>query len=993
MRLFIRLSIFSLLLFSAIQSSNSIPFDIGLQKRKPVFLSVKTNWVDSVFNSLTPEQRIAQLFMVDAYSVASKANLVEVAQLIKQYNIGGVIFFQGGPVVQARMTNFFQSIAQTPLMIGIDGEWGLAMRLDSTMKYPKQLTLGAANSEKLTYRMGHDIAKQCKRLGIHVNFAPVVDINNNPNNPVISMRSFGESLEIVKKQSLAYMRALQDEHILTSAKHFPGHGDTDADSHYSLPVVNHDIDRLQSVELVPFDFLINSGLAGVMVGHLQVPGLDTTKNVASSLSPRIVTNLLRDGLGFEGLIFTDAMNMQGVAKYFTPGEMSVKALQAGNDIVLMPKDIPACIAAVKAAVDSGLISQKLIDDRCLKLLKAKKWVGLDQYKPIDLNNLYNDLNTDEYQYTKELIMQKSLTVVKNENLIPLRRLDTLRIASVTIGSGNNNAFQQTLDLYAGVAHFTISKNALPLAFDSLLANLTPYNLVIVGVTNTDIRAARNFGITAQSIDFVNKLSKQQPVILSLFSNPYALKYYENSPGLKGLVMAYEDADEAYRIAVEAIFGGCEVHGKLPVSIASFAGSGVGEQINNTIRLEYTSPEALGVSSKQFNVIDSIANDAIVKGATPGCQVLVAKNGKVVYYKSFGKQTYEKQGIPVNNQTIYDLASITKVAATTLSLMKLTDEEKFNVDEELSTYLPSTRHTHVADLHLKDILSHRSGLPSWIPFYKQTIETQHPLTYKSGIFTTIPDSVHTLLVADSMYISPLYRKTILSEIYNVKIGDRKYVYSDLGMYLMRELIEEVTDTGLDEYVQATFYKKMGAYTLGYNPLTNFDRLRIAPTEDDKVFRNQVVHGYVHDPGAALLGGVSGHAGLFSNANDLAKIFQMLLNEGQYGGDRYLSAKTIKKFNTAYFEKQGIRTGLGFDKPEMNPAKNSPVSRCVSALSYGHTGFTGTMVWADPEHDLLYIFLSNRVYPDAENKKLSKMDVRTNIQDSIYHLFGICNPAFK
>ncbi len=949
-------------------------------KKKPAFVKIKSAWVDSVYNSLSDEEKIAQLFMVAAYSNKDTNHVNEITELIKKYKIGGLIFFQGGPVRQAKLTNYYQSISKTPLMIATDAEWGLAMRLDSTIRFPRQMTLGAIQDNSLIYEMGETIAKQCKRMNINVNFAPVIDINSNPNNPVINSRSFGENKKNVAYKGLAYMLGLQDNNILATGKHFPGHGDTNTDSHKTLPVVNKSYKHLKSFELYPFKFLIKKGLGAIMVAHLYVPALDNTKNQPSTLSKKIVTKLLKRKLKFKGLIFTDALNMKGVSKYYKPGEAEVKALVAGNDVLLFPVDVPKAINQIKIAISKGILSWKDINKRCKKIIAAKKWQGLDRYKPVKIDNLYSDLNNDKALYLKQRLIEKSLTLLtNNNNLIPFKRLDTLKIASIAIGSDSVNAFQKQLSLYDEISNFNIDKNAEKNQFDSIEDSLSHFNLVIVSIHNTDQRPSKNFGITQQTIDFVNNLSAKTNVVLTVFANPYSLRYFSNIKNLKALLMSYEDNQLSQNLSAQLLFGGIPALGKLPVTASNQFNLNSGIIIKKQIRLKYSVPEELNVNRQKLQKVDSLAEDAINEKATPGCEILFAKNGIVFYHKSFGYHTY-LDSIPVKNSDIYDLASITKVAATTASLMKLTDEHKFDVDGKLSDYLPYLDTTDKKDIKIIDVLTHQARLRPWIPFYLNTMVGD---SLKSNIYRHTFSKDYSVKVCDSLYILNSYRDSIYKSIIDTSLREESgYKYSDLGYYFLYQIIEKITKQPLQYYVTKNFYKPLGATSICYNPLKKFDRDKIVPTQNDTLFRKQLIHGYVHDPGAAMLGGVAGHAGLFSNANDLAKMAQMFLQKGIYGGQRYLNSRTVKYFTSCPFCNKGNRRGIGFDKPEMDFSKEGPVDHCASSKSFGHTGFTGTMMWIDPKNKTIYIFLSNRVNPNQDNHKLVDMNVRTNIQKAFY-----------
>ncbi|HET6243381.1 MAG: serine hydrolase [Bacteroidetes bacterium] len=985
-----RLSIHLLFAGLLLLVSNFVPFaplsfSLAYGQQPPNYLQ-NPHWADSVFKKLTPDERIAQLFMVAAYSNKDQKHVEEIVDLVNKYKIGGLIFFQGGPLRQAHLTNYYQSLAKVPLMISIDGEWGLAMRLDSTVQFPKQMTLGAIQNDSLIYQMGAEIANHCKRIGIHVNLAPVVDVNNNPANPVIGNRAFGENKYNVARKGIAYMKGMQDNGVMANAKHFPGHGDTDSDSHKTLPLISHSRQRMDSIELYPFKELIDNGLGSMMVAHLYIPAYDATKDIATTLSKVVVTDLLQNQYGFKGLIFTDALNMKGVSKFFPPGIVDVKALLAGNDVLLFAEDVPTAIFEIKKSIERGEITQSEIDLKCMKILMAKQWCGLNKYQPVQIKKLYEDLNSVSSELINRKLTEASLTVLNNKNnLLPLMNLDTLKIASLLIGSNQANAFQQTLELYTQVDHYFIDKEATIDKINSKLDQLNDYNLVIISVTGTNNNRNKNYGINNVTIDLINRLSNRVKTIVHLPANPYSLTKIEGIEKVDALIMAYEDNEWSKNYSAQLIFGGIAATGKLPVTASKLYVEGMGHNTIKT-RFKYTIPEEMFIKSKQFNKIDSIAYYGISQNAYPGCQILVAKSGNVIYNKSFGYHTYENK-IKVKNSDIYDLASITKIAASVPGIMKLQDENLITLDDKLCDFLPSVDSCNKNSASLRNILTHQAGFRDWIPFYLKTINKG---VYKPGVYNKEKSEEFPFRVAENLYIHKDYPDSIMSRVINSPVAEKvEYKYSDLGYYLVKEIIERYTYMPLEIFSQKTFYGPLGMTTTTYRPRERFPLNRIVPTEYDLAFRKQLIHGDVHDQGAAMLGGVAGHAGLFSNANDLAKLMQMYMQFGEYGGIRYFRKEIIQEYIKCQFCENENRRGIGFDKPEMNYNKIGPTCKCVSDMSFGHTGFTGTMAWADPENELIFIFLSNRVYPDAENKKLVSLGIRTQIQNAIHEALKINN----
>jgi beta-N-acetylhexosaminidase len=954
----------------------------------PPFLNPDTlsnRWVDSVMKALSPTQRIGQLFMIAAYSNRGREHMDELSELIQKNNIGGLIFFQGGPVRQAVQTNYYQSIAPTPLLISIDGEWGLSMRLDSTMRFPKQMVLGAISDNSLIYNMGREIARQCRRMGIHINFAPVVDINNNPLNPIINSRSFGENKINVAQKGIAYMKGLQEGGVLANAKHFPGHGDTDSDSHKTLPTIKHNTAVIDSLDLYPFKELIKNGLGSMMVAHLYIPALDTIRNTASTLSKTIVTGLLKENLGFKGLIFTDALNMKGVSSYFQPGIVDVKALLAGNDVLLFSENVPQAIEGINCAIEDHEISMEEIDGRVRKILQTKYWAGLNHPHPIELKSLIQDLNTPEGKWTNRRLSENSITLIKNhKNLLPLQKLDTLKIASIAIGGDSINVFQQNLNYYGRVENFQISKDATKDQIDTLLKKVAGFNLLIVSIHNTSSYSYKNYGITEQESFILNSLPKKSKVVLTIFGIPYTLNRLVGAEESDALMVSYEDLENPQIVSAQAIFGVIGMVGKLPVTASTYKLYD-GMTTKGGMRLKYTFPEELGIASAGFSRIDSIVAQGIRDGAMPGCQVLVSKDGKVIYSKSFGYHTYDK-GRLVQNSDLYDIASVTKISSTLLGIMKLYDEHKIEMDKKVYRYLPELKNTNKKDMVLRAMLAHQAGLPPFIPFYLNTLNSKGYLSEK--IFSPAASDSFSLPVVNGLYIQNNYPDTMWKGIKACAMKEPgKYVYSDLGYYFLKRMLERMTKDPLDKYVSKNFYAPLGLSTHRYLPFNTVKLERLVPSTFDTKFRKHVVQGYVNDPGAAMLGGVGGHAGIFSNANDLAIILQMLLNGGEYAGVRYFDKTTVDEFTRQQFPDDNNRRGMGFDKPEPDMTKSGPTAKSASLKSFGHQGYTGTCVWADPEQNLIYIFLSNRVYPSEENTKLANMNIRTNIHQVIYDALKI------
>lgn len=940
----------------------------------------QTSWVDSVFNAMTFEERLGQLFMVAAYSNKDDKHTKEIITLIQEQQLGGLIFFQGGPVRQANLTNQYQSISKVPLFIAMDAEWGISMRLDSVLSFPKAMTLGAVSDEKLIYQMGAEIARQFKLLGMHINFAPVVDVNSNPNNPVIGYRAFGEEKRLVAKKSLAYMKGLQDHGVIANAKHFPGHGDTESDSHYTLPVIRHSENRIKDIDLYPYRQLIDNDLMSVMVAHLHIPSLDSERNKATTLSKYVVTDLLKNQMNFNGLVFTDALNMKGVASFHKPGEVDLLALLAGNDILLYSQDVSKAKALIIQAVQEGKITQKEIDERIRKVLKAKYWAGLNKFHTIDTKGLVAKLNQPTTELIAEKLYSESITVTSNKgNFLPIKNLDLQSFASISLGE-DAKIFQKHLAKYAPFEHFHMNKGADAGSLQILEEQLSNFNTVVVGIFGVTNSPSRAFGIQASDMAFIKNLSKTKNVVTILFGNAYAAKQMQDFPHH---LIAFENNDFTQKLAAEIIFGGRDAFGILPVSVSNEIRMGSGGYMRGLDRLSYAVPEEVGIKTSKLLEIDEVMERSIAKKAFPGGVVLVAKNGKVIFEKAYGYYDYQ-QLKTVTPETVYDLASITKVLATTQAVMFLASRNMIDMDEPIARYVPELKNTNKGNLILKDILAHEAGLVAYIPHQAKTVDGK---TWKQEYYSEEQKPGYSLPVSNNMYgintlRDSLWVWTVKSDLRKLEPGRRKhsYVYSDLTMYLLQALVEKVTNQPLDEFLTQNFYEPLGLYTLTFNPTKKYPQDWIAPTEDDVAFRKRLIQGYVHDPGAAMYGGVAGHAGLFGKANDLAVMMQLMLNGGTYGGVSLVDEDTIKEFTKR--QSNQSRRGWGWDKPEPEKGKGGSAGNLASKSTFGHTGFTGTCVWADPENDLIYVFLSNRVHPDANNNILLKDGIRTEIHDIIY-----------
>lgn len=980
-------------------------------------------WVDSVYNQMTFDEKVGQLFMVAGYSNRDSKHVDALLDLVKNQKIGGVIFFQGGPGRQAKITNKLQFNSKVPLFVGIDAEWGLGMRLDSTYVYPWNMNLGAIQNMDLIENVGRDMGKQAKRLGVHFNFAPVVDINNNPKNPIIGNRSFGETKEIVAERGVAIMNGIQSENVFATAKHFPGHGDTSTDSHHSLPYLDFSKKRLTDVELFPYRKLFQNGLSSIMVAHLDVPSLEAQKGLPTSLSYNVVTSLLKEEMKFEGLIFTDALNMKGAANYKSPGDVDVVAFLAGNDVLLFAENVPLAIEKFRIAYDEKKFDDARLEYSVKKILNYKYKVGLTKFQPIITKNLYEDLNDPKYDVLSKKLYENMVTLVKNERRILPIEADT-KIAYVKIGDDVNTPFVDELKKRVDVEVFYAT------SIDENTEILKEYDKVIIGYHKPD-GVWKKHELTQSEINIINKISNDHKTILVSFARPYALLPMTNFDDIEAILLAYQNNNFGHKAAIQALFGEKEIKGKLAVTISPEFKAAYGidlkatstEAVNtrnaakhqrfNPIRVipeikelpskelndsnlnnynsltrtessdnfttnnnvTFSKPALEGMNETKLAEIDKIAEKAIANQYTPGIQVLVAKNGKIIYQKAFGNQTFSK-AIPVTNETVYDLASLSKILGTLPMVMKLYQDGKIDLNDKLGDLLPRFKNSDKANITIKDMLTHQSGLVAWIPFYKETLEDGKP---SEKLYRKVYSKDFPIQVSEHLFLKANYQETILERIKSSSLGKKVYKYSDLNFILLKEIVEAKYKQPLDVLVAKNFYEPLHT-GLTYNPLQKMDMHKIAPTEIDTYYRNTTIQGYVHDMGAAMFGGVAGHAGVFGTSTDVFKMMQFYLDASKKGGSKILTTATLNDFNNCYYCSKGNRRGAGFDKPQLGDS--GPTCGCTSSESFGHTGFTGTMAWADPEYNLVYVFLSNRTYPNADENKLSKANVREDIQKVIY-----------
>jgi beta-N-acetylhexosaminidase len=940
----------------------------------PVYAqSSKSVWVDSVFSKLSLPDKIGQILMIPLDGSADQNDLEKTISIIRKNKIGAVVVSGGGPTKLVRSINLLQRENEVPVLVGMNAEQGPGAVIDSVIKFPDPLMLGAVRDDSLIWFLGEQIGRQLKALGVHINFAPTSDLSTSFNNPDLFLSSFGENRDRVTKKIVTYQASLRKEGIFCIAKHYPDNGIRVEGFHKGVPVLRSNTDPAR---LYPLQILIDNGLAGVVTAYeheVIFPDkkrrFADRKTILSAAVPTLYSGeYLKRQVNLKGLVFSFIPDIQDLNKKYGPGDAEVFAFQAGNDVLVFPKNINATLRKMRRAIRKNKALEKQLDESVKKILALKYEAGLNtRSKELAPENLYNRLNDINVAALHSVLLEKSVTVVKDEqNLVPIRELDQLFI-SVSVGNNFDTPFSSHISKYAPMITYSLKADTT-----GVFNTLKKYDVVIVSV----YPAADS--IAGQYTALLQKLSSRTKVITILFDSPAKISLLDKLPTI---IQAYTPESNMQQIVAEILFGARRAEGLLPLSITDSLVHGMGIKTVSLKRIGYSLPELTGVNGSMLDKISRIANDAIAQKAMPGCQIIVARKGKVIYDGSFGWQLYDQKN-PITDQSIYDLASLTKVTATLPISMFLYEKGMLDIYKKASYYLPELDSTNKKDLIVKDILTHQAGLIPFIPFWVQTIKDsvlmpqyygherneEYPLQISPTVFgiKSLPDSLWSWSIKSKLREKPV--RTPYS-----------YVYSDIGLYIMHRINEKLINQSQQDFLRQNLYDPLGASTMGYLPLERFNTLRIVPTENDKLFRRELLVGTVHDEGAAMLGGLAGHAGNFSTANDLLKLGQMLLQKGYYGGYQYYKPQTVDYFTAKQFDTS--RRGLGWDKPVQSDWV-SPASILASPKTFGHTGFTGTCMWIDPEFDLVFIFLSNRVYPTRNNNKLSSLNIRSRIQDVIY-----------
>jgi beta-N-acetylhexosaminidase len=920
-------------------------------------------WVETTLRKMSLRQKLGQLLMVPCFGEFTSTESGEYKRLVRQVQENHV----GGFIIEARRTprgiersrvyptavllNQLQRLTKVPLLVGADCEAGAAMRLDEATAFPSAMAVAATGDPRNAYAIGKIAASEARAAGVHLIFAPVADVNNNPENPIINIRSFGEDPRRVAEFVTQFVRGVEENGALATAKHFPGHGDVDVDSHLSLAVVPGDRQRLESVELVPFCAAIAAGASAVMSGHLAVPAFEPDPNLPASLSEKILTGLLRKELGFRGLTVSDALDMEGVTSNYAPGEIAVRAVAAGTDLLLFPPDPEASLAALENAIRQGRLPMERIDDAVRHILQAKAKLGLQNNRLVDIDGLSERFAPPEFSRRAQEIADRGVTLLRDRaRLFPLDATRPLRLLLVVVSADP--------DPYPGLA----LENEIRWRVDSLdvlradtsfvkvrtltLPSPESYDLAVAALFVRVADRKGNVGLPDEEAAFVERLlANGKPVVVACLGSPYLI---ERFPAAPTWLAAFATQSVAQRAVARALFGQIAVEGRIPVTVPGVAKLGDALRVAANPMILASASASRGSRLKAaFDALDR----AVAERAFPGGVLAVGRDSELVVHP-FGRLAYDASSPRVVTNTIYDVASLTKPVVTATAVMMLAATKRLDLDAPVKRYLPEWAQGPNPDwrkkVTLRELLLHTSGLPAHRAYYKDTKGRR-------------------------AFIEQVSTEPLVAE------PGTRVEYSDLGFMLLGEIIERLTGTPLDRYAREQIFAPLGMNDSLFNPPKNL-RARIAPTEDDTAFRKRRLQGEVDDANALAMGGVAGHAGLFSTGSDLAAFAQMLLNGGIYAHRRLLSRAMIQQFTRRHAIGASARA-LGWDVP----TEPSSTGRAFSPHSFGHLGYTGVSLWVDPEKKLFVILLTNRVHPTAANDKIR--EVRPVVHDAIVEALGL------
>ena len=928
------------------------------------------SWAESTLDKLTLREKIAQMMVYRMnmhYLNYNSDEWKEIENLISSDGIGILHIWFGETGSALTMLNKIQRESKIPILVEADIESGLGRRYPGAVTLPPMMAIAATGNSKFAYEAGRISAEESRGVGIHFNLAPVVDVNNNPKNPIINTRSFGEHPDSVIKYSREFIKGLHEHGMLTTAKHFPGHGDTETDSHSSLAQIPSDSARLWQIELPPFKNAIESGVDAIMVAHVNSPEYQIHSEDPATLSKFWIQDVLRSKMKFDGVIITDAMDMGGIVKKYSDSYALIETIKAGSDIIIQNNQMKKSIDLVEKAVKNGIISEQRINASTLKVLKMKERLGLHKNKIISMDDTHMSVGKKSNFDLASEIGNRSITLVKNnDNILPLqpKTNDTFYIVDLYDAANNHNESIVTKSLRENgykVRSFQIDKSDSLIVANHILDQIPSDGLVLLNAYANPVEWKENIFLPSVEADFINRLIKKcSTVIITSFGSPYLIQDFPEAPVY---ICAYKGSSVMQKAFLNALMGESDINGILPVTIPGIAKRGSGINLKS---IKWEKKEQSWIPGKEIKRIrpneisvnvdetKQMLLEAVADSAFPGGVILAAKNGDIFLHKAFGYHTYSKKK-PVMRGNIYDLASITKVVATTSALMKLVDEKKLSLDDKVITYLPEfigkqkMFFDQKSKVTIRHLITHTSGLP---PFKKYFLMDGNIQTKIDSIMNTEPEI-------------PL---------------NQKMIYSDIGLIVLGKIIESVSQSSLDEYVDSVVFKPLGMKTTFYNPPIEKIK-RIIPTEYSSLYGETII-GYVHDENAKSIGGIAGHAGLFSTASDLSIFSQMMLNGGIYGWKRIFKSQSVTNFTKRANTIEGSSRALGWD----TPSGQSSGGVYLSGSSFGHTGFTGTSLWIDPENQIFVILLTNAVHPNRNYKNPNYFDWRQKIHSSVYEELG-------